>query len=820
MSAFKKTTDEVPDEDYVDDFQLFDISEVIDRPPDKVAPPGSLHKRLNVGDLWSGCAEYFDHMPAGTEEHRYFHQNEPNFVQFNRPLSNLEAAARLESIKSGRKPHQIPQEFDTNIDFCRLTNFLNSSMKGNHTSMKHLPTTLMQQWTKHLQLADDVPIDPNDNDPVQVPPPLYRDMPRSVFQDRKGFDSAMPSLVEEDYMLQSHLDRSKPQNRIEYLRHKLYALEVIQLINLAPESVREARNLIPSLNRIPYETLWFYITRLRDLTIRAPQLESEPSSLQEQAQLMNHSFVSHRIKRKRAGRDVDLTGMTENERMIVGREGRMRAALGADVQKDRAAFNRLLHNRRDMGVADGDLLNPGITPGLDGRKKRRNDGGLTPGGMTPGGATPGGLTPGGMISVGGGLTPGGGIAGATPGVEDGGATPGGATPGFDETPGGMLMGGETPGQMAGAMGNRTPGEGMTPADGALSAGHLTPFGRIADEEVEKFSKPPAGVHLGPSKENLWEGISDKQLTERMVDGVMMPEEEAEARMYQNPALLSNLHHPGDAMAQQRADVEKRKLEKEKAEMEKNKQVDRVAMLRRKWEDPNSEMQIEEMRELQRSIDDKYKALAEGRGMELFRYWFQKGKYIGFREWYADKQNLIWERNRVIKDELIKIKLERQDLGPIDVFRFQTDAEKAANKRTLDADVIQKKIDDMSDWEQQWYWQEAKQVKKGVGKDKTSAPDEISRDYAERLRDLGIQEDPRGEYFQKHEDPAGLGPLIPHDLPGAMAVKRLVEANAKRVQADLLEGGKGKGAGEGAKANSPGKKSPGKGPAQERLLPPE
>lgn len=53
--------------------------------------------------------------------------------------------------------------------------------------------------------------------------------------------------------------QEKKKTKSVSLVHNLHQIEAVQLINLAPKTVKEAKTLIPTLQKLTYDQLWYYV---------------------------------------------------------------------------------------------------------------------------------------------------------------------------------------------------------------------------------------------------------------------------------------------------------------------------------------------------------------------------------------------------------------------------------------------------------------------------------------------------------------------------------------------------------------------------------
>ncbi|CAD7966387.1 unnamed protein product [Amoebophrya sp. A120] len=546
-NMFGKTTEEVPDEDYVDDYVQHNMGTIIE---DDFQVP----QKLNIGDLWGGVSEYDDDQPETSEKGKKFNEGHPLHCRFMNPLTGYELAERLDFISNHRKGN-VPDIFALTTQACRSTSFL-LPKPGTDDNMA-LPRMLLEHWTRHLHSPDDAEIKrhPQDYPPfdyVEVPkaPALTGKAPLS-FIDRKGYPSTVRQLKAS---VDEYIDKPEDAEKDTYeVSHRLFAVEVIQLCNLCPQSVREAKNLIPSLSRIPYEILWHYVNVLRNNTKtyveeHIMKKAALPDDYHAKRAQTGEAELDHivNVRKRRTYQDytmeedIDFMEDEEGRAGVVGREAKIRKGIpDAERAAERRKYYEMIGKRKQAGMAIEDLEDMSKTPFDHAGAVSQAAGALTgrsmPDYVTPGGGGTPGFTPG----AGGRATPGAMMASMrqTPaGLIGGSQTPGGMTPG-GQTPGNFMLGaggggGETPAlygagygasggltpQLPGTMGSNTPaGELFGDEGGATPAGELEAGESTSIVPAANFGTSSVAGLVKASRRNLWDGVADDVLS-KQIDG--------------------------------------------------------------------------------------------------------------------------------------------------------------------------------------------------------------------------------------------------------------------------------------------------------------
>lgn len=306
--ATHDTTAEVGEMDGKGDFSRFSIVELKTDLRDNL-------DRLNVGDLWSGVAEFRVGDPD-PEARAAFEAGEPNFSQFCRPLTNMEVASRLTNILKGRKMANdldIPKDIELNIRDAASSNFLTVDSYPGTT--KTVPTHFLERWCGSLHETEGA-----EKVLIKVPGAASE---KVILLDRKGRRTRKKRLVlsggngplsgtlngPEEEGLEESSKRKWVSIDVE---HKLHALEVVQLCNLAPQTVREAKNLIPSLARLPHSVIWHYVDQVERFCKTNAEDEFEDANLERRA-LMN-------ARAQASGLGVPGMGVDMNARVLKKRK--------------------------------------------------------------------------------------------------------------------------------------------------------------------------------------------------------------------------------------------------------------------------------------------------------------------------------------------------------------------------------------------------------------------------------------------------------------------------------------------------------------------
>merc|ERR1712194_590852 len=379
--------------------------------------------------------------------------------------------------------------------------------------------------------------------------------------------------------------------------HTLHALEVIQLMNLCPSTPEEIDAVIPSMRRIPHQLKWFYCTELE--TRLRKDVDAEGAIIGSMSNLSIHGGGPS-LKRQKCDDSIMLEQMENGSghlhpRIHVGRAAATRDQYKAILGKKGMDEKKAYYYMKVQKWAE---------------ENHSRSGGSS---MLMGGAS--------ILAL------------------------EGVNAGFSVTPGGMtapMFQGATPVSIATGMGASAPGPGQTADLG------LTPHGN-------QFNDPAAS--------SLMEGFAPGGMSAKQIEDHI-----AAGRSIGHPANVGNMfdqvgdddlqRYVGDKDAAVKVQpseftrfIDDRSVINAELEAQEKKEKE-------KWvEEMNQSIILDEHVKKRHKLGQELRGELEEAARKRLKNNFDTGAYFGFSRFFENEERFEWEKKRIEKQELWKLKAE-------------------------------------------------------------------------------------------------------------------------------------------------------------------